>query len=61
MPDGPLRLHASDEAEIRALFEGLTLTEPGLVPPYRWWPEGPEIRTVDPVYELVLSGVGRKP
>ncbi|WP_163506726.1 SAM-dependent methyltransferase [Fodinicola acaciae] len=60
MPPGALRLHPGDEAEIRTLFAGLELADPGLVPPYRWWPQGPTVQPVDPLYELVLSGVGRK-
>jgi hypothetical protein len=61
MPPGALRLHPGTAAEIRTLFDGLELMEPGLVPPHRWWPQGPPIGPVDPVYDLVLSGVGRKP
>jgi hypothetical protein len=61
MPPGALRLHAANATEIRSLFDGLELMEPGLVPPHRWWPQGPPINSIDPVYELVLSGVGYKP
>jgi O-methyltransferase involved in polyketide biosynthesis len=29
-------------SEFEALFGGLELLEPGIVPPHRWWPDGPD-------------------
>jgi hypothetical protein len=61
MPSGDLHVNASRVSEIRTLFDGLELLDPGLVPAHRWWPQGPQIRPVDPVYDLVVCGVARKP
>lgn len=48
------------QGEVEALFEGLTLLEPGVVPVAEWWPSGPALG--DPGVEQLLSGgVGYKP
>jgi SAM-dependent methyltransferase len=48
-------------AEIEALFCGLELVEPGLVPASEWWPEGPRIRPVSVVENIAYGAVARKP
>ncbi len=48
-------------AEIEALFDGTEITEPGLVRPLDWWPDGPRLRARVPAQNLLLCGVGRKP
>lgn len=47
--------------EIMALFDGLELVEPGLGLLRDWWPDGPHITEAEPVDEIVLAAVGRKP
>lgn len=47
------------QAEIRAVFDGLELVEPGFVPITRWRPENPEIGDVRPI--SAYGGVARKP
>ena len=47
-------------AEIGALFDGLTMVEPGLVTPDRWWPSGPPVRDPWPDELLLIGGLGRK-
>jgi len=46
--------------EVRALFDGLDLVEPGLVLVPDWRPEPPAIRD-HPVLEMACVGVARKP
>ncbi|GGK98267.1 SAM-dependent methyltransferase [Nocardia jinanensis] len=46
-------------SEIRAVFGGLELVEPGVVPIDRWRPDGPRDETPRPV--SAYGGVGRKP
>ncbi len=46
--------------EVRELFDGLELVEPGLVPVPDWRPEPPAIRD-HPVLEMACVGVARKP
>jgi len=46
-------------AEFSALFTGLELLDPGVVPILAWRPQGPEGRDVHSVH--LLGGVGRKP
>jgi hypothetical protein len=53
------RLYVRDEEEIRALFDGLDLLEPGLVPRPLWRPDG-EVRS-DWREIWGLAGVGIKP
>jgi hypothetical protein len=45
--------------EVRLLFDGLELVEPGLVPVPDWRPQPPTIRD-HPVLEMACAGVGRK-
>ncbi len=47
--------------EITAMFAGLELVEPGLVPLPDWWPNGPRSKDLLDVQHLVLGGVARKP
>ncbi|MFE7200220.1 SAM-dependent methyltransferase [Pseudonocardia alni] len=56
MGSGRFRTHA----EISGLFPGLELVDPGIVPCYRWWPDGPQLRTEDPVQRCIVGGVGIK-
>ena len=46
--------------EVRALFGGMELIEPGLVPVPDWRPEPRAIRD-HPVLEMACVGVARKP
>ena len=46
--------------QVRALFDGLELVEPGLVIVPDWRPEPPAVRD-HPVLEMACVGVGRKP
>ena len=46
--------------QVRALFDGLKLVEPGLVIVPDWRPEPPAIRD-HPVLEMACVGVARKP
>lgn len=47
--------------QIEALFDGLDLLEPGVVPVTDWWPEGPRLTPRSEIEGLLLGGVGRKP
>jgi hypothetical protein len=47
-------------SEIIALFDGVELLEPGVVPLFQWWPDGP-YGQVSAGHHLLLGGVGRKP
>ncbi|NLT56595.1 MAG: SAM-dependent methyltransferase [Actinomycetales bacterium] len=42
-------------AQVRQLFTGFELVDPGVVPAQRWRPHGPQARTVLPI----IAGVGR--
>jgi S-adenosyl methyltransferase len=46
--------------EITALFDGLAVVDPGVVPLPAWRPESPEDIGEDPDRSLGLAGVGRK-
>ncbi|WP_241996142.1 SAM-dependent methyltransferase [Kribbella antiqua] len=46
--------------EIRAMFPGQELVEPGLVLCDDWWPDGPRVKPLNPVEECIAGGVGRK-
>ncbi len=47
---------------VRALFGGLDLVEPGLVPVPDWWPDAGTPTVADnPVLALAGAGVARKP
>ncbi|MBP2326794.1 hypothetical protein JOF56_007179 [Kibdelosporangium banguiense] len=48
-------------AQIEAMFCGLELVEPGLVPAVDWWPDGPRIRPVATVEQIAYGAVARKP
>jgi SAM-dependent methyltransferase len=48
-------------AEIESMFPGLELVEPGLVRCADWWPDGPQLRPLDPVQHCIVGAVGRKP
>jgi hypothetical protein len=47
--------------ELRELFSGLELVEPGLVRCADWWPDGPRLRPLNPVQHCIAGAVGRKP
>jgi hypothetical protein len=47
-------------AEIEAMFGGLELIEPGLTRCVDWWPDGPQLRPLDPVQHCIVGGVARK-
>lgn len=47
-------------AEVRTLFSGFELVEPGLVWTDEWRPEHPDLVSEDPASSLVYAGVGRK-
>lgn len=53
-------------AQIEAMLPGLELlkpnatTEPGVVPCYRWWPQGPWLRPASLAMECIGALVGRK-
>jgi SAM-dependent methyltransferase len=46
--------------QIRALFPGQELVEPGLVLCDDWWPDGPRVKPLNQVEECIAGGVGRK-
>jgi SAM-dependent methyltransferase len=46
--------------EIRAMFPGQELVEPGLVLCDDWWPDGPRVKPLNQVEECIAGGVGRK-
>ncbi|ADB30648.1 protein of unknown function DUF574 [Kribbella flavida DSM 17836] len=46
--------------QIRALFPGQELVEPGLVLCDEWWPDGPRVKPLNQVEECIAGGVGRK-
>lgn len=48
-------------AEIQGLFPGLDMVDPGIVPCFQWWPDGPQLKTEDPVQRCIVGGVGIKP
>jgi hypothetical protein len=58
---GAGRGRAFTRAQIEALFDGLDLLEPGVVPVTEWWPEGPRLTAITEIEGLLLGGVGRKP
>jgi len=53
--------------EIEAMLPGLEIVKPnategpGLVPCYRWWPDGPQLKTPSPASQCIAGLVGRKP
>jgi hypothetical protein len=46
--------------QIRAMFPGQELIEPGLVLCDEWWPDGPRVTPLNQVEECIAGGVGRK-
>jgi S-adenosyl methyltransferase len=54
-------------AEIEAMLPGLdfvrpnALNEPGLVPCYQWWPDGPVLRNPSLAAQCIAGVIGRKP
>jgi len=57
MGSGWFRTHA----EISGMLPGLELVDPGLVRCADWWPDGPQIKPLDPVQHCIVGAVGRKP
>jgi hypothetical protein len=47
--------------QIRALFSGLELVQPGLVPVTDWWPTGPHVAPLPRHVQHSIGGLGRKP
>jgi hypothetical protein len=47
--------------EIAAYLDGLELVEPGLVPNFVWWPDGPWISPIPDLARCTLVGLARKP
>lgn len=47
--------------EIEGMFPGLELVDPGLVACVDWWPDGPQIKPVEPIQRCIVGAVGRKP
>ncbi len=47
--------------EIESMFPGLELLEPGLTLCAEWWPDGPQVKPLQPVQHCIVGGVGRKP
>jgi hypothetical protein len=48
-------------AEIESFFGDLELVEPGIVRLCDWWPDGPNLDPNNPVNDILLGGVARKP
>lgn len=48
------------EEEILDMFPGLELVTPGLVRCVDWWPDGPQIKELDPVQYCIVGAVGKK-
>ena len=48
-------------AELRELFPGLEMVEPGLVLCADWWPDGPRLKPLNQAQSCIAGGVGRKP
>ncbi len=48
-------------AEIETMFVGLEMVEPGLSICAKWWPDGPQLKPLNPVQYCIAGGVGRKP
>ena len=47
--------------EIEGMLPGLELVKPGLVRCADWWPDGPQIKPLEPGQHCVVGAVGRKP
>jgi S-adenosyl methyltransferase len=48
-------------AEIEGMFPGLEFIEPGVTLCVDWWPDGPRIKSLDPVQYCIVGGIARKP
>jgi hypothetical protein len=48
-------------AEIEGMLPGLQLVEPGLVRCVDWWPDGPQLKPLEPAQHCIVGAVGRKP
>ncbi|HWE88232.1 MAG TPA: SAM-dependent methyltransferase [Pseudonocardiaceae bacterium] len=48
-------------AELRELFAGLELVDPGLTLCADWWPDGPRLRPLNEVQYCIAGAVGCKP
>ncbi len=48
------------ETDLRRLFTGLDLLEPGLARLGDWWPDGPALRAPQPAQQFAFGGVGIK-
>jgi hypothetical protein len=44
--------------DVRRLFAGYELLDPGLVTLTDWWPDGPLLQTPPPAHRLAIGGVG---
>ncbi|MDQ2584559.1 SAM-dependent methyltransferase [Saccharothrix yanglingensis] len=58
-PMGSGRFATMDE--LRGLFRGLDMVEPGVVICADWWPDGPRLKELDAVSYCIAGGVGHKP
>jgi hypothetical protein len=45
---------------IEALFPGVEMIQPGLVPLADWWPDGPRVKPLTAVQRCMLGGLARK-
>nr|WP_313885685.1 SAM-dependent methyltransferase [Fodinicola feengrottensis] len=48
-------------ADLKDLFRGTELVDPGLTSPDKWWPPGPTVSQRGPTHELIVAGVARLP
>jgi hypothetical protein len=48
-------------AELEELFTGLEMMPPGLELCANWWPDGPQLKPLNPVQKCIAGGIGRKP
>jgi hypothetical protein len=48
-------------AAIEGMLPGLELVEPGLVRCVDWWPDGPQLKPLEPAQHCLVGAVGRKP
>lgn len=47
-------------AELLELYTGLDLVDPGLTLCAQWWPDGPQLKPLNPVQRCIAGAVGRK-
>lgn len=47
--------------EIQVMLPGLELVDPGLTQCVDWWPDGPQLKPLEPAQHCILGAVGRKP